>query len=339
MSSPATEPSVRIIRAIAARVAARRRLVAAATLVVGALVWVASGLYTVDNGSQALRRTFGALDPRPVGPGLHLALPAGVDTVDEVATGSVRSVSLVGDDGEPLDLLTGDENIVSVEAILQYRVGSPADYLFATESATTLLVQTARARLAEVTARRTVDALLTTEKAAVEQQVRELTQRALDRYESGIVLTAVNLQSVTPPFEAAQAFRAVNDAAAEARRLINDATTDRTRTVSMARGEAQRIAGEARAGASRRRLEAEGAARRFVDVLSQHRLRPGQTRQDLFLEMARNVLPRARIVLLAPGQRPRIDINLLEAPAPIPNASDAGSAPRRDEFWKLDEDH
>lgn len=311
-SASGLPPSVRIIRAGTNFLAARRRMLAIAVVVGAAIVWLLSGLYQVGNGEQATIRRFGRLVDDTVSPGMHLALPRGVDVVRRGATAEILRLEVTGSGGQPLALVTGDENLVETTLVAQYKITGLGAYLFHVEDPARLLSAAVQAALAEVVATMPVDDLLTSGKAKVQIDVRHRAQQLLDTYGAGLALVAVSLQSVQPPGEAAGAFLQVSDSRSQAARLVNDAETARDSALARARGEAGRLLGEAESAATSRVLAARGAAERFSQVLAQARRSPGQTRTDLYRQMANKVLPRTRIVVLAPGQKPRVDINLVD---------------------------
>ncbi|HVR07841.1 MAG TPA: FtsH protease activity modulator HflK [Thermoanaerobaculia bacterium] len=308
--SVASVASVRIIRAAAAAGRRNRRGLGALLVLAALAGWLAGGLYAVANGASAVVRRFGRLVERRVEPGLHLALPPGVDTVTHVKTGEVMRLQVAGDNGAPMSLITGDENLIETTLVVQYRVSSPAAYLFAGEDPTALLTQAVRAAMVDEIARRTVEEVLTSGKASVQNEVRRKAQAMLQAYGAGISLVAVTLQAVNPPPEAAAAFLEVSDARAQAARAVNEAQTRRDSSLNLAHGRAERVLAEARSWADQRLQTARGAASRFDQVLEQARRTPQQTRTDFYLAMVRKVLPKARIVVLAPGEKPRIDIYL-----------------------------
>jgi membrane protease subunit HflK len=127
-------------------------------------------------------------------------------------------------------------------------------------------------------------------------------------------LLAVNLQSANSPGEAVGAFHAVSDAKAQAAQAINEAEGNREQMLSNARGMASKTVQEAMAQADARVQQARGTTERFAKVLARARRTPEQTRTELYLNTMREVLPRARIVLLAPGKPPNIDLNFMEKP-------------------------
>ena len=123
---------------------------------------------------------------------------------------------------------------------------------------------------------------------------------------------SVNLQSVDPPPEADEAFRAVLDARADAARGISLARSRADRRLGLARGRAAQILAEAEAFADRRRQQARAAARRFDDLLAQKRRSPELTRSDLYARTVRDVLARTRLIVLPPGETYHIDLNLVD---------------------------
>src|SRR3972149_3588308 len=100
-----------------------------ALLVVGA---IATGVYMVDPGEIGVVRTFGR-ESGKTEPGLHYRIPL-VQNVDVVNVEQIRRLELGFRGKEKLQveaqMLTGDENIVEAQMIVQYRVSDPSKYLF-----------------------------------------------------------------------------------------------------------------------------------------------------------------------------------------------------------------
>jgi len=178
------------------------------------------------------------------------------------------------------------------------------------------VTQTVRSELVESTATLGVDDLLTSAKAQVQQEIRERGQERLDAYASGVVLVSVNLQAVDPPREAETAFREVVDARAQAAQAVSRARAQRDRRLRLASGKVAQLTSAAEAEANRRLQAARGAALRFNDLLAQKRLSPDLTRTDLYTRAVKTVLPKTRLIVLAPGDLPSIDVNLLDGKRP-----------------------
>ncbi|MEM7480859.1 MAG: protease modulator HflK [Acidobacteriota bacterium] len=317
--SPMPPPSVRWIRGAVEYTRRRRRAVFGALAAVILLLWLAAGIYSVGNGESAALLRFGRYTGQPVASGLRFRLP-GVERVEKVATGEVFRLEIFGEKVPDLVLITGDENLIETTLVVQYQVAETGRFLFGSEDPELLVAQVVRAALVETVASLPVDTVLTSGKAAIQNRVRTEAQRLLEGYGAGVVLTAVNLQAVDPPREAAAAFRDVSDAKAQAAGQISDAESARERELSLARGGAEQLLSRAGADADRRRQQARGAAERFRQVLAQKRRTPGQTETDLWLETVQSTLPQARVIVLAPGQRPVIDVQMVEegAATPVP---------------------
>ncbi len=307
----ADPPSVRMIRGLRRWFRGSWRRLGWAVAAVWLLLTLATGVYKVDNGETAAVLRFGELVADNLEPGLGTGLP-GIHEVLKARTGDVFRLEISGDFEPELALVTGDENLIETTLVVQYRIKDLSAFLFATESPEALLRQAVRAALVASFATTPVDEVLTSAKAAIQNDVRREAQERLDRYDSGLTVVAVNLQTVKAPPEAAGAFRAVSDARAEAAQAIERAQGDRDRALRLARGEAEKLLTEARAAADRRLQEARGAAGRFQALLRQKRLAPGQTRAELYNATIQKVLPAARLVILAPGEAPRIDVHYLE---------------------------
>ena len=232
-----TPPSVALIRSAAGWIGNHRYLAVLAAASVGLLIVFSTGVSVVATEETAAVTRFGKLIDDRVGPGLHLWLPSGIDIVNKVKTGSVFRLQVRGDflsllnpesGMQPLlELVTGDENIIETDVVVQYQVTKPGDFLFSVDDPTSLVSQAVRAALVRTVAAMQVDEVLTSGKALVQNTARAEAQAMLDRYEAGVSLLAVSLQSVNPPGEAVSAFHAVSDAKAQAAQAINEAEGNR----------------------------------------------------------------------------------------------------------------
>ena len=304
--------SVRVIRATAAWLSANLRL---AALIAGGAFLAGSlllGIFAVSVDESASLQRFGRLVNDTVAPGLHLRIPWGVDNISKIKTGEVQRMEITGDMEKEISLLTGDENIIELLTVIQYRITGLGKYLFGSEAPEKIVTQCVRAALVGKVAAMHVDDVLTIGKADIQNHARTAAQKMLDAYSVGITLVAINLQTVNPPSEAAAAFRSVSDAKAEAEQAINDAEREREKVLNLAGGEAGKMIEEAQAGAQGRKQQAQGAAERFNHILAQKQKTPNLTRTDLYLDMVNKVLNKARVIVIAPGQKPNIELNIVE---------------------------
>ena len=98
-----------------------------------AVLWLGSGVYSVNPGQVGLVRTFGKETARTE-PGLNYRFPWPFQQADVVSVEQIRRIE-VGFRGaqrvpEEALMLTGDENIVEAQIVVQYRVADPSKFLF-----------------------------------------------------------------------------------------------------------------------------------------------------------------------------------------------------------------
>lgn len=268
-----------------------------AFLPVSALILIAlyllSGFYIVQAGEAAVIRRFGRVIAGNVGPGLHYRLPWPVDRVDVVALNSVRRAET------PASLmLTGDENLINVRLSIHYTVTDPVRFLLNVVDPEMLVQQSADSAMRQVVANEAVDALLTIDKAAIQQKAASLAQSALDNYDSGLEVVGVQLLESSPPPEVADAFRDVASAREDRNTFINEALAYQNEILPVARGDAEKFIQEANAYRSEKIALATGEAAQFASQQAAYAQASDITRLRLYLEAIEKVLPGARKFVL-----------------------------------------
>ena len=268
---------------------------------------MATSVYLVAPDQQAVETRFGKVVSPRVMPGIHISLPWPIDRVTKLKVRQLQRLVVGGDAAEgvlgrsqPLrsQFLTGDQNIVSMRVVVQYSVGVPADYLFRSEDVTRLTGAAVEAELARRIARHSVDAVLTTEKAAIQEEVRAAAQKRLNGYRAGVALSTVNIETVSPPPEAAEAFRDVASARADAARIMSEAQGYANDIVPRARGEAQQMLESAEGYKQRKVNEAQGDAARFEQVAAEYNRAAEVTGQRLYVEAMEEILPRIKKLIV-----------------------------------------
>src|SRR5260370_2377016 len=198
------------------------------------VLWLLTGVYLVNTQQQAVVTRFGAVVEPRVLPGIHIALPWPIDRVTKLKVQQLQRLTVGGDAADtvvgrsqPLQsqFLTGVQNIISLRAVVQYSVASPVDYLFRTNNLAQAVAATGETTLAQKVAAQTADAILTSGKAAIQEDVRAASQRLLDDNPAGVILSTINIESVTPPLEAAYALRHVASARTNSLLSVDDASS------------------------------------------------------------------------------------------------------------------
>lgn len=296
-----------------ARSAVGRRI---ALLLAG--LWIVSGFYVVLPDQQAVETVFGRVVAPRVLPGLHFALPWPVGTVARIKVRQLQRLLIGGSPGDAItgrmqplvsQFLTGDQNLIHVRAVVQFSVSSPVDYLFRSLDPAQLVGAAVESELAKRLAARNVDAILTTEKTAIQGETLASAQQTLNRYGAGIALSTVNLESIAPPPEAAEAFRDVASARADAARIANDAQGYANDLLPRARGQARRLLEEGAAYRETKINEATGEAARFTRIAGEYAKAVHVTASRLYLETMEQVLPRIRKLIVA--QNENLDLTIV----------------------------
>src|SRR5215475_15032100 len=282
-------------------------------LAIGFVVWLLSGIYIVAPDQRGVVLRFGKVVAE-TDPGPHYHLPWPIESVLRPSVTAIRKEEIgfrtieVGPparyqevDAEAL-MLTGDENIVKLEFIVQYKVRADstgtADFLFNVRDPEGAVRAAAEAGMREVIGRTAIDQVLTEGKEQVQVEAQHLLQSILDRYGAGIEVVTVKLQDVDPPDQVSDAFKDVISAQQDKERLINEARGYANDVVPRARGQAAQILNEAEAYRETKVREATGTAQRFTALQEEYAKAKDVTRRRLYLETMESILPGANKIVM-----------------------------------------
>ena len=314
-------------------------------LILGILgvLWLLSGIYQVGPDEKAVILRFGKLKSVEES-GLHYHLPPPIEmhitrSVTRVYRDEVGFRTI--DPGPPARyrqfpnealMLTGDENIVRVELVVQYRVNSIVDALFnvkdlgAFEGRGEGLVHDAsEAALRQVVGRHGITQVLTEGRLQVQTEIHQKLQELFAHYNSGLTVESVQLQSVGPPDQVDAAFKDVASAKEDRERLVNEARGYQNDIVPKARGEAEKMLKEAEAYTVERVRRAQGDADRFQAIYTEYVKAPEVTERRLYIETMERILPRVQKYVIDAGGEGVV--NLLNLERMLPGT--AGAPPAR----------
>ncbi len=295
-----------------------------------AILAVTTSWYTVDESEQAVVITFGQANDVITEPGLHFKLPWPIQKAEVVSkeTYSLKfgyeekedgTVSTVGSDAK---MITGDENIVLTDLVVQWRIIDPKKYLFNSQNPEEILHSATSSAIRSVIGSSTIDAALTDGKADIEAQTRDLLVGLLETYDIGISILGVKLQDVElPNKEVRAAFTAVTDARETKNTKTNEAEKYQNQKESEAQGEKDAIISRAEGEKITRIEQARGEVAVFDKLYEQYRGNQAITRERLVIETLEAVLPNAQIYIMnddgetlkylpiqpAPAQQPKIE--------------------------------
>jgi membrane protease subunit HflK len=278
------------------------------------LLWLLSGIYIVRPDEEGVVQRFGKA-VRTTEPGPHYHLPTPIEQVTKVKVKQVRRIEIgfrTISSGPPARyrfieeeslMLTGDEQIVDAQAIVQYHISDPQKFLFNVldlETSQGALMDGAEVALRQVVGQRPIDDVLIGEKLQIETDIRELLQQIINGYDSGIKVVEVKLQTVRPPKEVASAFSDVVSAKEDKERLIKEADGYREDVLPKARGQAEKLVREAEGYKTERIERALGDTDRFLAILKEYSLAKDVTRKRLYLETMEKILPGIKKFVIDP---------------------------------------
>ena len=287
------------------------------------VLWLLTGVYVVGPDEVGVVQTLGKYS-RAAQSGLNYHFPYPIEKVSTPKVTEVKRIEIgfrtVGKNQyqtisrESL-MLTGDENIVDAEMIVQYRIKDPVAYTFNFIEPELTVRQASEASLRTVVGRHNIDEALTSGKFMIQEEAKELIQNILDKYNTGILVVAVQLQDVSPPEQVISAFKDVASAKEDKNRMVNQAEGYRNDVIPKARGEAQAQIREAEGYKEARIARAEGDVSKFNAVLKEYRKSKEVTETRLFLETAEEILSNREKIIVPDGKEGSNLINLLNLKA------------------------
>ncbi len=295
-------------------------------IITGLIIYILSGIYVVETDEQGIVKRFGKETGIKSEPGIHYHLPWPIEKVVKTRVTQVNRMELgfrlekvpyrgdmspelwesvhgTGDYRKKPDeslMITGDENIVDINLIIQYRINDPSKFLFTTREPHRVIRNVVEASIREVIGYKSIDEALTTGKSGIQAEVESHVQKTLVEYDSGLHVLAVQLQDVHPPIEVADAFKDVASAREDKNRIINDADAYKNEVLPKARGSAQKIIQEAEAYKSKRINMAEGDVDRFIKLYEEYKQHKNTTKTRLYLETIEKVLPNTKLMIIDP---------------------------------------
>ncbi|WP_456405180.1 FtsH protease activity modulator HflK [Thiolapillus sp.] len=266
------------------------KLIVVLIIVIAVVLLAIKSFYIVQPAERAVVQRLGAYHSVTT-PGPHFLVPF----IDKK---TIINVDQVNKFGHRAQMLTQDENIVDITLTVQYRVQDAADFLFQDADPVKTIYSAVESALREVTGKSTLDEIITQNRSAVAAMVKQNTQKLLDTYRTGLVVTNINIQDANPPEEVKEAFDDATRAMADKERVQNQADAYANDIVPRARGAAARQIENAKADAFKVVSEAQGETKRFLALLAEYQKAPEVTRQRLYLDTMQEVMSESGKVLL-----------------------------------------
>ncbi|MFT3723623.1 MAG: FtsH protease activity modulator HflK [Hyphomonadaceae bacterium] len=272
-------------------------------LAIGFVGWLFTGIYQVNEQERAVVLRLGVFE-RYEGPGFHIRLPNPFERHIVVPVNTEIRTE-VGGATTPNLMLTGDENIIDIDFVINWRIYEPRDYLFnvvdtedGDQDRHVLIEQIGESAMREVVGTSAFEPITTSGRTTVQTQVKSLMQQTLNSYKAGVEIISISLRKATAPEEVVSVQREVSSAEQDKAKREAEAIAYRNKVVPEAEGNAKRIIQEAEGYKAASVATARGEADRFNLIYEQYRTAPRVTRERMFLETMEKVIGRTDQIIL-----------------------------------------
>lgn len=268
-----------------------------------ALLWLASGFFTVQEGQTGVVMTFGKYSHSTT-PGFNWRWPYPIQSHEIVNVSQVRTVEVGyranAKNKQPKEalMLTDDENIIDIQFAVQYTLKSASDWIFNIRDPEETVRQVAETSIREIVGKNKMDFVLYEGREKVALDTSQLMQRILDHYQAGVQITNVTMQGVQPPEQVQAAFDDAVKAGQDRERQKNEGQAYANDVIPKARGAASRLLQEAEAYSARVTANAEGDASRFKQVLTEYQKAPAVTRDRMYLDTMQQIFANTTKVMV-----------------------------------------
>jgi len=255
-------------------------------------LWLASGFFQVKAAERGVIQRFGKLvDVREQGWGWRLPWP--IETITKVNIANVNSRDFKS------RVLTADVNLVDVSFAVQFRYTDPIKVLFRVREPEATLREVSESAIREVVGQSVLDDVLVGKtRPQITRRTKELIQRTLDFYDTGITVSTVNLTDVQVPEAVQPSQRDANKALADQERFVKEAQAYANGIIPVAEGAAARMQQDAEAYRAQVLAVSEGQASRFLQLLEEYEKAPAVTRRRLYIDAVEGVQSRSNKILL-----------------------------------------
>lgn len=266
-----------------------------------------TSFYRVKEGDNALVLTFGKVTDTKVKAGLYWHIPLIQSTQVQSTTqiypfeygyrtsqsGTTSSGAQYYDVDDEAIMLTGDSNIVRVEAIYQVMVNDLEKFFYEVDDPFGTLHHAFETVIRRNVQNKTLDVALL-EKQTIEEEVLSDFKNLVENiYQMGFDVKNVKIQNIVVPSEVIAAYEDVNNAKNEQTRKLDEGEKYKFGVVPASEAKAYKMIQDAEAVKAETIAKAHGEVAVFDAVYEKYKLSPEITRKRLFIETIENIMHNA----------------------------------------------
>ncbi len=277
-------------------------------------LWLASGFHIINPGEHGVIQRFGAWSRTQATEGLGYHFPSPIEQITKVNVNHQRSMSIGYSESAPSRrggvsrgktdihgeslMLTSDLNIIDLHMTIQWDIKSAEDYLFQIKGQENTIKKVAESAIREVVGQTEMFTILTTGRQKISDTVKNIIQKNLDEYHSGVNIKQVLIQKAEVHPDVQHAFQDVQSAKQDAENTGNIARAHRERILPEARGQATKLKQEAEAYKQSQIAKATGDAKRFESIHAAYLKGKDVTKERIYIETMEEVLSNAEKIII-----------------------------------------
>ncbi|PIZ32241.1 MAG: FtsH protease activity modulator HflK [Alphaproteobacteria bacterium CG_4_10_14_0_8_um_filter_37_21] len=266
-------------------------------IIVGVIfLWLASGVYQVEEGAQSAVLRFGT-PARISGPGLNYRLPWPFEAnyvLRTAAENRIESSSRTARRDDISFTLTGDENMITTNYVVLWKIKNISDFLFTNKEPQITIRAASESAMREVIGQKTFPSVLTANRTETAHQIMKILQDILDSYQIGVEITSFELQSLTPPSEVSDSFQDMQTSSIDAQRMKREAEAYTNDIIPKARGYAVKMIESSKAYSQDVVGKAKGEAAQFDLIYNAYKENKLVTLKRYYLEGMQRTLGNIR---------------------------------------------
>ncbi|MFQ5481613.1 MAG: FtsH protease activity modulator HflK, partial [Nitrospinaceae bacterium] len=238
----------------------------------------------------------------------HFKFPSPIEHAFTPKVRKVRRAEIgfrTNDSGQERDfpheslMLTGDQNIVDIDLVVQWRIQKAEDFLFNVRRREKAVRDVAETTLRGIIGQKKIDEVLTIGRSEIQILLKEKMQDLLNQYHSGIEVTLAQLKEAHPPAQVVSSFKDVVSAREDKERMINEAQGYRNAVIPEARGKAAQVILKAEAYREEVTKRSQGDVSRFLKQFEEYKKAPEITRKRIYLETMEEIYPKVQKFVLS----------------------------------------
>lgn len=276
------------------------------------IIYLFSGTASISSNQVGVLQRFGKVIKPELKPGIYFNLPWPIDKLNKIAVKKISHIFI--DDfyhsSEEPDIpvlsanefckrtglvpccITGDNNLVTINCVIQYKITNPVDYLFKMARNEKMLRYISGSTMIHCLSTLSIDKILTYGKGEIENYLKINIQNRLDKIGCGLGINFIELKNINPPSRVQEYFNDVINAQIDKKKTINEMESYRNECIPQAYAEAEKIHQEALSYKIEKIKASQGETERFLKQLEEYSKAKEITKKRLHLEFLKAIFPK-----------------------------------------------